>query len=89
MHSAAAKARILKSTIRLKRCFPSGRVRQPFHFNLTAGGNCSLEDNASVRSRWANVKISRIEDFSAAKHANVLKGDRYLTNYAADGLIRR
>ncbi len=48
-----------------------------------------MNDNASVFLWWANVKISRIEDFSATRHANVFKGDWYLTNYAVDGLIQR
>lgn len=89
MHSAEVKGRMLKCTIHLKICFPSGGVRQPFDFNLTACGNSSMDDNASVFLWWANVKISRIEDFSAARGANVLKGDWYLTNYTVDGLIQR
>lgn len=48
-----------------------------------------MDDNASVCLWWANVKILRIEDFSAAKRVNVSKGDWYLTNYAVDGLIQR
>lgn len=73
----------------LKSCFPSGSVRQPFDFNLTACGNSSMNDNASVFLWWANVKISRIQDFSATRHVNVFKDDWYLTNYAVDGLIQR
>lgn len=48
-----------------------------------------MDDNASVFLGWTNVKIFRIEVFSAERHANVLKGDWYLTNYTVDGLIQR